>query len=151
MLDLNFVRANLELVETKLRSRGMDPAAILGNFRELDVERRAKITQAENLQAQRNKLSQEVARSRKAGADEAAVAALMDQTRALKQQTEELERSAAQAEEAMRTLLAGIPNLPQDSVPTGKSEADNVEIMRWGQPPAFDFVPKPHWELGENL
>jgi seryl-tRNA synthetase len=151
MLDLNFVRANLELVETKLRSRGMDPAAILGNFRELDVERRAKITQAENLQAQRNKLSQEVARSRKAGTDEAQVAALMDQTRALKQQTEELERSAAQAEEAMRTLLAGIPNLPQDSVPTGKSDADNVEIMRWGRQPVFDFAPKPHWELGESL
>jgi seryl-tRNA synthetase len=151
MLDLNFVRANLELVETKLRSRSMNPAAILGNFRELDLERRAKITQAESLQAQRNRLSQEVARSRKAGADEAQVAALMDQTRALKQQTEELERSAAQAEEAMRALLAGIPNLPQDSVPTGKSEADNVEIMRWGRQPVFDFPAKPHWELGESL
>jgi seryl-tRNA synthetase len=148
MLDLSFVRANLELVEEKLRARGKDPAMLLGNFRELDVERRARITQAEGLQAQRNKISQEVARLRKAGDD---ATALMDQTRALKQETDELERSAAQAEEAMRAVLVAIPNLTQDSVPPGKSEAANVEVMRWGQQAQFDFVPKPHWELGENL
>jgi seryl-tRNA synthetase len=151
MLDLNFVRANLELVEDKLRARGMDPATLLGDFRELDRERRARITQAESLQAQRNKLSQEVARSRKAGVDAAQVAAVMDQTRELKQETEELERSAARAEEQMRDLLVRIPNLTQDSVPIGKSEADNVEVSRWGQPPTFDFAPKPHWDLGEGL
>ncbi len=151
MLDLNFVRANLELVEAKLRARGMDPEALLGNFRELDVERRSRITQAETLQAQRNRLSQEVARSRKAGAEASQVAAVMDQTRELKQETEELERSAARAEEAMRKLLIAIPNLTQDSVPAGKSEAENVEVSRWGQQPAFDFSPKPHWELGESL
>jgi seryl-tRNA synthetase len=148
MLDLNFVRANLELVEAKLRSRGLDPAALLGDFRELDRERRSRITQAETLQAQRNKLSQEVARSRKQGQD---ATALMEQNRDLKQEAEEHEKSAAQAEEAMRALLVAIPNLPQDSVPIGKSEADNVEVLRWGQPPAFDFPAKPHWELGESL
>jgi seryl-tRNA synthetase len=151
MLDLNFVRGNLETVEAKLRARGMDPEALLGNFRELDQERRSRITQAETLQAQRNKLSQEVARSRKAGADASQITAVMDQTRELKQETDELERSAAQAEKAIRELLASIPNLTQDSVPAGKSEADNVEVMRWGQQPAFDFAPKPHWELGESL
>jgi seryl-tRNA synthetase len=151
MLDLNYVRANLETVEAKLRARGMDPEAVLGNFRELDQERRSRITQAETLQAQRNRLSQEVARSRKAGADASQITAVMDQTRELKQETEDLERSAAQAEKAIRELLASIPNLTQDSVPAGKSEADNVEVMRWGQQPAFDFVPKPHWELGESL
>ena len=151
MLDLNFVRANLELVEEKLRARGMDPAALLGNFRELDLDRRSRITQVETLQAQRNKLSQEVARSRKAGADEAEIAALMDQTRQLKQKTEELERGAGHAEEAMRALLVAIPNLTQDSVPPGKSEVDNVEVLRWGQQPEFDFAAKAHWELGESL
>jgi seryl-tRNA synthetase len=151
MLDLNFVRTNLEIVEAKLRARGMDPETLLGNFRELDQVRRSRITQAETLQAQRNKLSQEVARSRKAGADASQITAVMDQTRELKQETEELERSAAQAEEIMRELLASIPNLTQDSVPAGKSEADNVEVMRWGRQPAFDFAPKPHWELGESL
>jgi seryl-tRNA synthetase len=151
MLDLSFVRANLEIVEAKLRARGMDPEILLGNFRELDQERRSRITQAETLQAQRNKLSQEVARSRKAGADASQITAVMDQTRELKQETDALERSAAEAEEAMRALLATIPNLTQDSVPAGKSEADNVEVLRWGQQPAFDFAPKPHWELGESL
>ena len=151
MLDLAFVRNNLELVEEKLRARGLDPAALLGNFRELDQERRSRITRAESLQAERNKLSQEVARSRKAGADSAQVAAVMDQTREMKQETEELERIAAKAEEAMRDLLLAIPNLTQDSVPPGKNEAHNVEVMRWDQQPEFDFAPKPHWELGEGL
>jgi seryl-tRNA synthetase len=129
----------------------MDPEAVLGNFREVDQERSSRITQAEGLQAQRNRLSQEVARSRKAGADASQITAVMDQTRELKQETEALERSAAQAEKAIRELLASIPNLTQDSVPAGKSEADNVEVMRWGQQPVFDFAPKPHWELGESL
>jgi seryl-tRNA synthetase len=148
MLDLNFVRANLELVEEKLRARGQDPATLLGDFRELDRERRARITQAESLQAQRNKLSQEVARSLKAGQD---ATALINQTKELKQETEELEGYASRAEEQMRERLIAIPNLTQDSVPVGKSEAENVEVSRWGQQPAFDFAPKPHWDLGEDL
>jgi seryl-tRNA synthetase len=148
MLDLNFVRANLELVEEKLRARGLDPALLLGDFRELDRERRARITQAESLQAQRNKLSQEVARSLKAGQD---ATALINQTKELKQETEELEGYASRAEEQMRERLIAIPNLTQDSVPVGKSEAENVEVSRWGQQPAFDFAPKPHWDLGEDL
>ena len=151
MLDLNFVRANLELVEEKLRARGVDPATLLGDFRQLDLDRRAHITQAETLQARRNRLSQEVARRRKEGEEQAHIQELIDQTRALKQETEERERSAASAEEAMRTLLVQLPNLTQDSVPPGKSEADNVEVMRWGQQPSFDFAPRPHWELGESL
>ena len=126
----------------------MDPAVLLGDFRALDVARRARITQVESLQARRNQLSDEVARGRKAGVD---VAGLIQQTRELKQQTEEHERSATEAEEQMRALLIAIPNLTQDSVPAGKTEAENVEVMRWGQPPDFAFAPKPHWELGEHL
>ena len=148
MLDLNFVRANLELVEEKLRARGLDPATLLGDFRELDRERRARITRAESLQAQRNKLSQEVARSLKAKED---ATALIKQTKELKQETEELEGYATRAEEQMRELLIAIPNLTQDGVPMGKSEAENVEVLRWGQQPTFDFTPKPHWDLGEEL
>jgi seryl-tRNA synthetase len=138
----------LELVEDKLRARGMDPATLLGDFRELDRERRARITQAESLQAQRNKLSQEVARSLKAKED---ATALIKQTKELKQETEELEGYASRAEEQMRELLIAIPNLTQDSVPVGKSEAENIEVSRWGQQPKFDFAPKPHWDLGEDL
>ncbi len=148
MLDLSFVRANLPLVEEKLRARGADPAALLGGFGELDARRRERITEAEQLKAQRNRLSEEVARRRKAGQD---ATALMDEIRSLKQDVEALEAAAGAAEDELRATLAGLPNLPHSSVPVGRSEADNVEVKRWGAQPAFDFTPRPHWELGEEL
>jgi seryl-tRNA synthetase len=148
MLDLSFVRANLEFVEAKLRARGQDPADLLGNFRVLDKERRERITEAEQLKAQRNKLSEEVARLKKSGQDASAV---MEETRALKSKMEALEASATEAEAQMQAILARIPNLPMADVPVGKSENDNVEIKRWGEPAKFDFAAKPHWEIGEQL
>ncbi len=148
MLDLGFVRANLELVEAKLRDRGQDPAELLGDFRALDKDRRERITEAEQLKAQRNKLSEEVAKLKKSGQDASAV---MEETRGLKTKMESLEASAAEKEAQMQAILARIPNLPLADVPIGKSEQENVEIKRWGELPKFDFVPKPHWELGEQL
>ena len=148
MLDLSFVRANLELVEEKLRARGQDPSALLGDFRALDQHRRERITEAEKLKAQRNKLSEEVGRLKKSGQDATSV---MEETRALKSRMESLEAAAVEAEEQLRAILTRIPNLPFDDVPVGKSEADNIEIKSWGEPPVFDFEPRPHWELGEQL
>ena len=148
MLDLAFVRANLELVEEKLRDRGQDPAELLGDFRALDKDRRERITEAEQLKAQRNKLSEEVARLKKAKEDATAV---MEETRALKARMEALESAAAEAEAKMQAILARIPNLPLADVPIGKSEYDNTEVKRWGEQTKFDFAPKPHWELGEQL
>jgi seryl-tRNA synthetase len=148
MLDLAFVRGNLPLVEEKLRARGMDPAAALGDFQELDTLRRARITEAELLKARRNALSEEVGRLKRAGQDSAVV---VEETRALREKTEQLEKSAAESEETLRTLLAGLPNLPADDVPAGKSEHDNVVVSSWGDPPQFEFAAKPHWELGEAL
>lgn len=148
MLDLSFVRANLELVEAKLRDRGQDPTALLGDFRALDQNRRGRITEAEQLKARRNKLSEEVARLKKAKQDASAV---MEETRALKSRMEELEAAATEAEKQMQAILARIPNLPSPDVPIGNSEKDNVEIKRWGELPKFDFAAKPHWEIGEQL
>jgi seryl-tRNA synthetase len=148
MLDLNFVRTNLELVEEMLRARGQDPSLMISDFGELDASRRERITEAETLKAERNKLSEEVARLKRAGEDPAGV---MNRTRELKDTVEALERSAAEAEESMRSLLARIPNMLQASVPPGHSEQENVEISRWGEQPRFAFQPKPHWELGEEL
>jgi len=148
MLDLNFVRGNLALVEEKLRARGADPAALLGNFRVLDQERRQAITQAENLKARRNELSQQVGQLKRQGQD---ATALMDETRALKDKLDELDKRAATLDDELRFSLASIPNLTRDEVPTGTSEADNVVVKTWGEKPAFDFAPKPHWELGEQL
>ncbi len=148
MLDLAFVRSNLELVEAKLRDRGQDPVELLGDFRALDQNRRERITEAEQLKAQRNKLSEEVARLKKAKRDASAV---MEETRSLKSRMEELEAAAAEAESKMRAILARIPNIPLSDVPVGASEKENVEVKRWGEQPKFDFAPRPHWELGEQL
>ncbi len=148
MLDLSFVRSNLELVEKKLRDRGQDPAALLGDFRALDQNRRERITESEKLQAERNRLSAQVGQLKKSGQDATAV---MEETKALKERMDSLAASAAEAEEQLRAILMRIPNLPADDVPVGKSEHDNAEVKLWGEPPKFDFTPKPHWEIGEAL
>ena len=145
---MGFVRANLALVEDKLRARGADPAALLGDFRSLDLRRREAITQAESLKARRNELSQQVGALKRTGQD---ATALMDETRILKDTLDELDKAAAALDEEMRFSLASIPNLTRDEVPPGSSEADNVTVKTWGEIKAFDFEPKPHWELGEAL
>jgi seryl-tRNA synthetase len=148
MHDLGFVRGNLELIERKMRDRGADPGALLGNFHELDRRRRERITEAEQLKAQRNKLSEEVARLKRSGED---ATAIVDETRKLKTRMDELEAAAAASEEEMRAILSSIPNVCRDEVPVGRDERDNVEVKRWGTIPQFSFQPKPHWELGEQL
>ena len=148
MLDLNFVRENLPLVEEKLRQRGMDPAAVLRDFREVDTQRRQAITEAETSKAQRNKASEEIAKLKKSGQD---ATAAMAQTKELREKISELEKTAGDLDGRLRDILAGIPNLPHASVPVGHSADDNVEVRRWGAPPKFDFTPKPHWDLGAEL
>src|SRR5258708_33649566 len=148
MLDLNFVRDNLALVEEKLRQRGMNPAEVLKDFRTIDGERRQAITAAETLQARRNRASEEIAKLKKSGQD---ASAQILETKELRELIAESEKKAAEQEARLRELLASIPNLPHASVPIGKSAEDNVEARSWGAPPQFDFRPKPHWELGESL
>ena len=148
MLDLNFVRGNLPLVEAKLRARGAAPASLLGDFRSLDQKRREAITQSEQLKARRNELSQQVGALKKAGKD---ATALMDETRSLKDRLDDLDKLASSLDEQMRLALSSIPNLTRDEVPIGTSEADNAVVKTWGEKRAFDFEPKPHWEIGEAL
>jgi len=147
MHDLAFVRANLPLVEEKLRLRGVDPVLLQG-FSALDAERRAAITEAETLKAQRNALSTEFGRIKREGGDVAGVSA---QTSALKEKTEQMEAAAAKADSRLQELMEALPNLPHDSVPAGTSEHDNVCEKSWGEPTTFDFPAKPHWEIGEEL
>jgi len=148
MLDLNFVRDNLPRVEEMLRRRGTDPTAVLKDFRDLDVQRRQAITQAETMKAQRNKASEDIAKLKKAGQDATAAIA---QTKDLREQIQGLEKTAADLDSRLQDILAGIPNLPHESVPVGHSAEENVEVRRWGAPPTFDFTPKPHWDLGAEL
>jgi seryl-tRNA synthetase len=148
MHDLNLLRGNLPLVEERLRARGLDPAIVLGDFQRLDADRRWRITEAEKLKAERNSLSEEVGRARRAGID---ATSIVEEVRRLKADGEALETAAAAAEEQLRSTLAALPNLPDTSVPLGADESANVEIKRWGTPHALSFAAKAHYELGEAL
>src|SRR5947208_8895573 len=148
MLDLNFVRENLPFVEEKLRQRGMDPAAVLKDFREVDTKRRQAITEAETSKAVRNRASEEIAKLKKSGQD---ASSAMAQSKELREKIAELEKTATDLDGRLREILAGIPNLPHAGVPVGHSADDNVEVRRWGTAPKFDFTPKAHWDLGPEL
>jgi len=158
MLDLNFVRDNLPLVEEKLRQRGMNPADVLKDFSAIDMQRRASLDAVQRQQSIRRTESENIAgfkKKQKEGTASAAelqeMAKLIAQTRELGDFIAGLDADAAQKDAKLRQILKEIPNLPHASVPVGKSAEDNVEARRWGTPPQFDFKPKPHWELGEEL
>jgi seryl-tRNA synthetase len=158
MLDLNFVRDNLTLVEEKLRQRGLDPAEVLGPFKTLDEERRHNITTLENAKQKRNELSREIGalkQAEKAGGlspeKQKELFELTGEVAHNKSIIEQFEQRVKQDVEKFLPILKGIPNLPNESVPVGKTADDNVEVRRGGKPPKFDFTPKPHWELGEQL
>ena len=148
MLELNFVRDNLGLVEEMLRQRGADPAAVLKDFREVDIQRRHAITEAETMKAQRNKASEDISKLKKNGQDASAAIA---ETKDLREQIQAREKRADDLDARLHEILAGIPNIPHASVPSGRSADENVELRRWGTAPKFDFTPRPHWELGEQL
>ncbi len=148
MLDLNYVRDNLPLVEEKLRQRGMKPSEVLKNFGQVDAQRRQAITSAETMKAQRNRATEEIAKLKKSGQD---ASDLIAETKNLREQVEELGKASEEYDVRLKQILVGIPNIPHSSVPVGKTADDNVEVRRWGTAPQFDFAPKPHWEIGEQL
>lgn len=150
MLDLRFVRENTEKIKTALASRGVD--IDLTQFLALDAKRRAVQQELEALRRRRNEVSEEIGRLKKAGQQAQDKVAEM---RAVGDSIAALENNSRDVEEAQRSILLTIPNLPHASVPVGKDENDNVEIRRWspqgGEPPTFSFEPKPHWDLAEYL
>jgi seryl-tRNA synthetase len=148
MLDLNFVRDNLPLVEEKLRQRGLNPTQALKDFGEVNAQRRQAIAAAETLKAHRNRASEEVAKLKKTGGD---ATSLITETKDMREQIQELEKAAEEYDGRLQKVLTGLPNIPHESVPVGKSAENNVEVRRWGTPPSLDFPAKPHWELGEQL
>ncbi|MFB3923664.1 MAG: serine--tRNA ligase [Terriglobia bacterium] len=146
MLDLAFVRENLELVKQKLRERGM--ADSLADFENLDRERRKLLVEAERGKARKNKVSEEIAALKKNQQDASSLIAEMKE---LGGEIAGLDEKAKNLDEQLRELLRNIPNVPHASVPVGRSAADNQEIRRWGRPREFDFEPKAHWDLGPQL
>jgi seryl-tRNA synthetase len=146
MLDLNFVRENLELVKQKMRERGL--LEILGDFESLDRERRRQLMEVEGRKARRNKVSDEIATLKKQKQDASALIADM---KALGIEIQELDEQAKTCDERLREVLRLVPNVPHSSVPVGRTSADNQEVRRWGTPRQFDFPPQAHWDLGPAL
>jgi seryl-tRNA synthetase len=146
MLELAFVRENLERVEEKLAQRGMSGA--LDSFREVDQKRRRLLTEVEALKNRRNQASEEIGRRKKQGLD------AEDRIREMRGVSDEIKRrddEVQQLDEELRQMLVNVPNMPHASVPVGRSSEQNQEIRRWGEPPRFSFAPRPHWEIGEAL
>jgi seryl-tRNA synthetase len=149
MLDLNYVRENLDKVRAALQTRGV-PAAALNDFVEADAERRRIIAESDRLNAQRNTASREIGALMKEGRKEEAETRRREVAES-KERIAELDQLRDQAESRMRELLASLPNIPDESVPVGKDDTENIEIRRWGTKPDFGFQPKDHVDLGNAL
>ncbi|MCC6502924.1 MAG: serine--tRNA ligase [Deltaproteobacteria bacterium] len=146
MLDLKFLRENLEEVEKRLKARGGD--IDLSGFKELDAKRRKLLTESEALKARRNAVSEEIGKLKREKKDAANLVAEMQEEGA---QLKSLETAAAAVEEEMNAFLLGVPNVPHSSVPVGKDANDNQIVRKWGEPKTFSFSPKEHTEIGEKL
>jgi len=146
MHDLANFRNNFERIAERLATRSNPPN--LDKFRELDQRRRSAITRAEQLKAQANERSAEIGKRKREGAD---TAEQQEQVRALKGEIATLDELVKAVDAEFQELLAGIPNVPHESVPVGQDAAGNVEVRRVGEATRFDFEPKAHWDLGPEL
>jgi len=145
MLDLKFLRDNLDEVERRLGTRG--DAVDLGSFRQLDGRRRELLGEAEALKAERNQVSALIGKTRDKSQVQGEIARMKDVSAAIKS----LDEALRQVEENLNGLLLTLPNLPDPECPLGASEEDNPEVSRWGTPHEFSFEPKAHWDIGEDL
>ncbi|MBE0447347.1 MAG: serine--tRNA ligase [Actinobacteria bacterium] len=146
MLDLRWVRDNLDVVQEALGKR--DVRVDLARFRELDGERRRLISEVERLKSRRNTVSGEIAKLKKTGEP------VEDQIKAMRELGDEirkLDMRLTEIEEELGQLMLDIPNIPDESVPVGPDESANVVVRTWSEAPKFDFEPKPHWDLGIDL
>jgi len=148
MLDLNFVRDNLELVKQKMRERGL--AEALGGFENADRLRRANLKSLEEIRAKKNKATAEIANLKRTKRD-AEADVLRRELREMDSGIRTLEEHVKEYEGQLRDMLLNIPNIPHSSVPVGHGSEDNQEVRRWGQPRQFDFSPQAHWDLGPAL
>ncbi len=146
MLDLKFIRQNPDQVREALVKTGQE--APLDELLELDEKRRTILGDVEKLKARRNLVSQEVARLKREQKD---AAGLISETRSVGRQIKDFDEKLRQVEAELEDILLRIPNIPHESVPVGDSEADNIEIRRWGTRTVFAFPARPHWEVGVDL
>ena len=148
MLDLKFIREHSDAVRQMLQHRRSDAVGDLDRLLELDRQWRENLTHTQSLKAHQNKVSQQIAERKRANQDATETIAEM---RALSQQIKEFTAAANNTKATIDAILLTIPNVPEGSTPLGTTEEDNLEIKTWGELPSFDFEPKLHWELAEQL
>lgn len=146
MLDLRFVRENIDLIKKMLKNRRVD--LDIDGFIELDGKRRKILGEVEGLKAKRNRLLEKITQLKK---EEKETKDVIEETRGLSRLIEGLDKELEGVEKKIYDFLITIPNIPHPSVPIGKDEKDNVVVKMWGEKPHFAFKPKPHWELAEKL
>jgi len=146
MLNLKFVRENIDLVKKKMNERGLE--IDLNDFIKVDGEWRETLREVEQLRYERNSVSEQIAQLKKEKKDASEKITAM---REVSQRIKDLEIGLEEKENALRNLLLVIPNIPHDTVAPGKCSDDNPEIRKWGELPTFSFTPKPHWDIGESL
>ncbi|GGF51511.1 serine--tRNA ligase [Terasakiella brassicae] len=146
MFDIKWIRDNPDQFDTGLARRGQEAQA--ERLIALDTERRDILTRAQDVQAERNKLSKEIGLAKREGRDASDIMEKVSQSKNLQA---ELEEQAKTKEAELENALMSLPNLPYDDVPDGKDEDDNVEVRKWGEVPSFDFEAKEHFDIGETL
>ena len=146
MLELRFIRENIDLVKAKTAKRGMN-TDILDRFMEVDKRRLAILGEVESLKNRRNIVSKEIAVFKK-NKDEAGAAPLIDEMKQVGIRIKQLDDELGGVHRELDEIVMSVPNLCDDSVPEGSDDEDNIEIKRWGEKPEFSFTPKPHWEIG---
>jgi len=146
LLDLKFVRENPDTVRQAMIDKG--EAGDLDGILSRDAVRRDLLKEVEDLKQTRNRVSKEIG---KAGAESAAMQQKKDEMRDVSSRIKGLDEKLRQIDDEMEQLLLGLPNIPDDAVPRGKDEEDNVEVRRWGDQPQFSFEPLAHWDVGTSL
>ena len=151
MLELRFIRENIDLVKEKTSRRNMS-TELLDTFIEIDKRRLKILGEVESLKNRRNVASKEIAQLKQGSAEDKAKAEPMVlEMRDIGQTIKDLDAELAEIEVRLQDIVMAIPNLCDDSVPVGQDDSDNLEIRTWGKKPEYTFTPKPHWEVGENL
>ncbi len=148
MLDIKVIKENPELVKAKLATRQKDYSADIDTLLELDVKRRALISDTEAQKAKQNATSKLVPQLKKEGKD---VAPLFEEMKVISDAIKKDTEIISELDEQIQNILLSIPNIPSDATPEGKDDSDNVEIRRWSEPRQFDFEPKAHWDIGADL
>ena len=148
MLDIKVIRENPQLVKDAMKKRNKDMDALVDEVLAIDVERRELTVKLDQLKQEQNSASREIPKIKKEGGDISAIMARMNE---IKETVKSGDIRLGELEEKQQKIMYEFPNIPNPTIPVGKDDTDNVEIRRWGEPTAFDFEPKAHWDVGADL